>query len=271
MSTSAVPRALRDVFLNHISGVDTDSVDVLAELFFEEHRTENFPTFHEVENSEDLAELILGLPDVADYVDDVDELAERLQEDINILRDKQGTKIKGTASPCTNISVGCAVLALLAEDGAWHEGQVVQVTRDENSSAVTTVVKIHEFGCERSIETANEIVVLDDLDDTSGDGGLEQGVCEMCRREMKVTGHHLIPKSEHSRFVKKGYKASFLKGSENIANICRACHNMVHRLASNKELADTYNTVEKIMECAFILRWVEYIATQTRALANKRS
>eukprot|EP00041_Stephanoeca_diplocostata_P014856 m.280848 g.280848 ORF g.280848 m.280848 type:complete len:188 (-) comp19829_c5_seq9:76-639(-) len=118
---------------------------------------------------------------------------------------------------------------------------------------------------------ANEIVVLDDLDDTSGDGGLEQGVCEMCRREMKVTGHHLIPKSEHSRFVKKGYKASFLKGSENIANICRACHNMVHRLASNKELADTYNTVEKIMECAFILRWVEYIATQTRALANKRS
>lgn len=67
-----------------VLGVDTDSVEVLAELFFEENGIANTSVFKEIENSEDLAELILGLPDVADCVDDVDELAERLRDDMYV-------------------------------------------------------------------------------------------------------------------------------------------------------------------------------------------
>lgn len=33
----------------------------------------------------------------------------------------------GKAASCVIVPVGAAVLALLAEDGGWHEGQVIQV------------------------------------------------------------------------------------------------------------------------------------------------
>jgi hypothetical protein len=99
------------------------------------------------------------------------------------------------------------------------------------------------------------------------------GLCEMCKRDTRITDHHLIPRSEHSRFVKRGLKMNFLKGKENIAEICRPCHNAVHRFASNKELADRYDTVEKLMAEPDIQRWVEWVSTQTPAkhgMADRR-
>ena len=60
--------------------------------------------------------------------------------------------------------------------------------------------------------------------------------------------HHMIPRSEHTRYMSKGYSHAFLKGvtnqgtaeeSTNLAMICRPCHNMVHKVATNKVLADT--------------------------------
>lgn len=34
---------------------------------------------------------------------------------------------------------------------------------------------------------------------------LEPGCCLMCERKTTLTAHHLIPKTVHNRYIKKGY------------------------------------------------------------------
>lgn len=73
----------------------------------------------------------------------------------------------------------------------------------------------------------------------------EEEVCEMCEREMRLTRHHLIPKAVHSKYRLKGFTREELS---NCALICRGCHNAVHHFFSEKELAEKYNTIEKLLE-----------------------
>ncbi|KAI9694226.1 MAG: hypothetical protein M1820_009125 [Bogoriella megaspora] len=61
--------------------------------------------------------------------------------------------------------------------------------------------------------------------------------CELCdRSHIPLTVHHLIPRSYAAKAVKKGWCE---KGDPErlLAYICRACHNFIHDLADNEELA----------------------------------
>ena len=122
-----------------------------------------------------------------------------------------------------------------------------------------------------------------DEDLSDGDCYIQDGECELCERHMKLTRHHLIPKETWGRIKPRmmdaaEYYASgdFDKASEIMrigivphalfsstcldssfgvrlflgnytAQICRHCHSMVHRFFSNLELAEQYNTVEKLL------------------------
>ena len=125
----------------------------------------------------------------------------------------------------------------------------------------------------------------DDSSIESADDYIQEGECELCERELKMTLHHLIPKCtwkqikprylEAAEYYRNGqmkkvkdiidlggdelpigislktFKTgaavnSFL--SNFIANLCAPCHNCVHAHHRNRELTEKFNSVEKILE-----------------------
>ncbi|RMZ70215.1 casein kinase phospho pp28 [Pyrenophora seminiperda CCB06] len=69
--------------------------------------------------------------------------------------------------------------------------------------------------------------------------------CELCCRDwVPLTYHHLLPKQVHARVLKRGWHTEDKLNS--VAWLCRACHNFVHRLAGNEDLAKSYYTIELI-------------------------
>lgn len=85
--------------------------------------------------------------------------------------------------------------------------------------------------------------------------------CELCARKTLLTRHHLIPKSLHNKpYVQKRFAKS-----ERISAtlwVCRACHNQVHRLFSEKELALTYNCREHLLGDERLRTFVEWLAAK---------
>ena len=67
-----------------------------------------------------------------------------------------------------------------------------------------------------------------------GSGACQVKKKKVCFRDCaELTIHHMIPRLEYARYMRKGYSEARLKGAEIFAMICRPCHNTVHRLASN--------------------------------------
>ena len=114
------------------------------------------------------------------------------------------------------------------------------------------------------------------VDDNMNDD--DDGTCELCEREIRRTFHHLIPKSTHSKYLKKktlpenlkmvaksiGVEACVSKAWFNSygAMVCRACHSALHLAASNSELAENYNTVSLLLENPKIYSFVKYNSKQ---------
>lgn len=73
--------------------------------------------------------------------------------------------------------------------------------------------------------------------------------CPICKRKdvEHWDKHHLIPK---------------LKGGKNgeTVNICRMCHDKIHSIFSEAELANYYNTIEKIMENEDVQKFAKWLS-----------
>ncbi|MBH3339379.1 hypothetical protein I5L51_09700 [Pseudomonas mendocina] len=86
-------------------------------------------------------------------------------------------------------------------------------------------------------------------------------VCELCARPVALTRHHLIPKALHD----KAYVQKRFARHERITAtlwVCRACHNQIHRLFSEKELALTYNSREALLADERLRTFVEWLASK---------
>ncbi len=72
-------------------------------------------------------------------------------------------------------------------------------------------------------------------------------VCELCGRDKPLTFHHLIPKAMHGkkRFQKRHTKQELHTRG---LNICRLCHNGLHDLLTERELAEQFNSRELLLE-----------------------
>ena len=141
---------------------------------------------------------------------------------------------------------------------------------------------------------------IDCSDDEDDDGEyIGEGECELCEREIKLTRHHLIPKSTWSTFKKKKIPAAveaLTKGQKDKArmilggnlidelpseilenpnnslllrrflsktcNICRPCHSTVHKLHSEVELAESYSTIDKLLEDKELLKFCKWASKQ---------
>ena len=103
---------------------------------------------------------------------------------------------------------------------------------------------------------------MDDLNTLADDE------CELCEKQMPLTAHHLYPKDQHKRLVKQkkntgqnyAFTAAFLSG--HTAMICRQCHSAIHKMFTNRQLADRYYSIELLCEEDKVIRWVEYARKQ---------
>ena len=144
----------------------------------------------------------------------------------------------------------------------------------------------------------NDIDCSDEEDDDDGDY-IGEGECELCEREIKLTRHHLIPKSTWQTFKRKKIPAAveaLANGQEEKArmilggnlidelppeivedpnntllvrrflsktcNICRPCHSTVHKLHSEMELAESFSTIDKLLEDQELLKYAKWASKQ---------
>lgn len=201
--------------------------------------------------------------------------------------------------------IGIAEAILEADDFAAATSEFLDVSRQESQSILKTAFfNADDQDSQDSVTDENNGVLEDDDDvdsnasEDSVDAYIQEGECELCEREMKLTQHHLIPKCTWKiikpRFANaaKPYRESnfeevreiidlgdelpeglstrtFTSGfsirlflSNYTANLCRACHSCVHSNHSNKELAESYNSIEKLLSDERIRKFCKWQNTQ---------
>mmetsp|Transcript_18619 Transcript_18619/g.22811 ORF Transcript_18619/g.22811 Transcript_18619/m.22811 type:complete len:272 (-) Transcript_18619:33-848(-) len=160
----------------------------------------------------------------------------------------------------------------------------------------------------QEIEFANENNSSDEESTQSDDEeiSIQEGECELCERDVKVTRHHLIPRSTWPRIKPRFVQASpyFMSGDmemvENILSIgtipstisahhlssrsqiklflgsytcdlCKLCHSTVHRRYDNMTLAESKNSLEKLLEDEHIVKFAKWANKQKSGKrANRR-
>ena len=80
--------------------------------------------------------------------------------------------------------------------------------------------------------------------------------CELCKRELQTTRHHLRPRTLHSRLKKKGFTQLELNVT---VDLCRDCHHMVHEFFTEKELAKNFYTLELLLESEKVRKYVSWV------------
>jgi hypothetical protein len=94
-----------------------------------------------------------------------------------------------------------------------------------------------------------------------GEEEIPPGCCELCKRFMPLTFHHLVPKSTHKLVVKRKL---FTKDEVNQRgiDICRPCHSSIHKLIDHKQMAFEYNSLEKLLEHEGVQKWIAWAEKQ---------
>lgn len=73
-------------------------------------------------------------------------------------------------------------------------------------------------------------------------------ICPLCNREVsKVSDHHLTPKC---------------RGGADTLPICNSCHQAIHSFFSNKELEETYHSVEALLSQEKFAKHLKWISKQ---------
>ena len=83
-------------------------------------------------------------------------------------------------------------------------------------------------------------------------------ICPICKRitpEEHQEYHHLIPRTlrHRNKYAKK------LEEDNNTVLLCRNCADQIHKLFDEKELANNYDTLEKLLNNPDIQKWADWI------------
>ena len=83
------------------------------------------------------------------------------------------------------------------------------------------------------------------------------GACALCEREGPLTFHHLIPKTLHR---KPRYRRRFARQELQAGvQLCRDCHDAVHRFVPEKTLGERYRTLEALRRHPDVARFVAWV------------
>jgi hypothetical protein len=96
------------------------------------------------------------------------------------------------------------------------------------------------------------------------------GYCELCHREdVLLTKHHAIPKSLHN----KAYVRKHISKEEKITHVlwlCRPCHDCIHKILGEKQIMQSYRTVDALMTVPEIASFVHWIKTKPAGFKPKK-
>ena len=209
------------------------------------------------------------------YVEDVDDLQEHWRVDLtdmaqDLVDDHPKILLGAPKVGSSTIGAGDVCVALLEEDTTYHVALLVGQDGDDKwtvrfidfRNLTRSVDKdLVKFTADLTEEARVEYGLTYVVEDGNASGGSKKGAekCCMCSREIPITIHHLIPKSEHSRSDRT---RAYLNGPENALECCRPCHSNIHRVADNATLAKEYWTLELLMSHPKIATFSTWVATQ---------
>lgn len=92
--------------------------------------------------------------------------------------------------------------------------------------------------------------------------------CPLCNREdIQLVPHHLVPKTLHEE---NWYKKHLTPEQMNVIFwVCVDCHSAIHKFHPAKELANDYNTPEKIMADEKIMKFAKFAAKQKGGIGQR--
>lgn len=95
------------------------------------------------------------------------------------------------------------------------------------------------------------------------------GKCLLCERD-DISGnrHHLFPRTMHVRIKKR--KIFDLTRLKETVFLCFDCHDKIHSVFSESDLAFKYNSIDKIKENENIIRFVDWIKTKNRIFKSSK-
>lgn len=116
-----------------------------------------------------------------------------------------------------------------------------------------TVIRMHE-------DIATSMDDMDTLSDTC---------CALCQRQgVALTRHHLIPRALHGRKrFRRRFSRDEMKGD--ILMICRPCHNHIHRVLSEREMAEHYRSREALLNHPDIAAFAEWLSARPAGFKPK--
>ena len=174
---------------------------------------------------------------------------------------------------------GVAVLAVLEEDEEWHEARVVKlIPPPSGRGAPLVLVRFVEWQKVQETSRAKVVPLAEVADDE--DAAEAEGECELCRRSLALTFHHLVPVATHGRYLGKCLPHGVAEAASDRgpapqpsreflhsygAMLCRFCHSTVHRFAPNAVLAERFNTLDKLREQPPLARFVEFASRQRQS------
>jgi len=201
-----------------------------------------------VENAEDVAQ------DVCGYLQDTSKVFEQLASTI------------ASEIPDADVCIGDHVLGRIAhKDGTeeWHGARVLEIAQD------VIVVRFDDYGLESSLARC-DLVLPSELADADDESNAGNGTCQICDQQTILTIHHMIPRSEHSKYLKRGFTRAQLLGVENQCLCCRRCHSMVHKFENNAVLAEKYFTLERIREHPRIQAYAHFARQRAQPMGKRR-
>jgi len=94
-------------------------------------------------------------------------------------------------------------------------------------------------------------------------------ICAICGRAALVTRHHLVPRSQHARLKKRMRQSGLDRDLSLTVPLCAACHSTVHQTFSEKELAEAYDTLERLLSDERIDRWRDWLSGKPEGFSPK--
>lgn len=158
------------------------------------------------------------------------------------------------------------VLSIAEEEGAVSSEETLLAFLLEYLPGDTLNALSKTLGCEEDDDEKTVVSVLFEdryraMEEEVHVHAHEVFCCTVCDRVGHMTRHHLYPRETHTLLLKRGI-ASEAELQETI-NVCPTCHKTIHRFFTNKELADSYNTLEKLLGDERIRKYASWASKQS--------
>lgn len=250
-----------DIIFNINFGISEIEDQILASILFS--------TFEQIEQIEDFESLDEFLPAILEYLSEKDYFSKStsesqddfLNEEVNrIMKILEESTLKKNLDLVRSYKKGTDVIAFFDVDNDWHPAKIVSFDL-ETKKAIVQFSEGALSSIKKELDFQQYSLDPNSLDNIE-QGKIENkiGRCYFCKREMKLSRHHLYPKEMHLKYIKKSFTRDYLMS--NTLSICRPCHSAVHRAESNEMLASTYNTPESLATHPKIIKFVRFICSR---------